>query len=215
MLQVLNTINKESLRQSQVTTYTTPYELVTERDIAIARLDVSHTLLPKCKKLLVKVNGLLHKLGQDELDILKSLDRQTLLVHKLKQNPQTQPVFLDTRQRTSRREEIEHKKKQLEYLVRVEEEKNHNVNVDIAKIKANNEELRKDRVQSNGEYEETRNELIQELSRLEAEADLKMKQSEIKQLSNVKMPESGTTYTRTKEINNNNNNNNNRFKGIV
>ncbi|GAA5797277.1 hypothetical protein HPULCUR_002657 [Helicostylum pulchrum] len=212
---MLHTINKESLRQSQVTTYTTPYELVTERDIAIARLEVSHTLLPDCKKLLAKVNGLLHKLGQDELDILKSLDRQTQLVHTLKQSPQTQPVFLDTRQRTSRREEIERKKKQLEYLVHVEEEKNHNVNLDIANIKAKNAELRKDKVQSNIEYEETRNELIQELSRLEDEADLKMKQCEIKQLSNVKKTKSGTTHTHKEVNNNNNNNNNNRFKGVV
>lgn len=193
MLQVLDTINKESLRQSQVTTYKTPYELVTERDISIARLDVSHTLLPKCKKLLAKVNGLLHELGQDELDLLNSLDRQNQLVNSLKQSTQTQPAPLDTRQRTSRREEIERKKQQLEYQVHVEEEKNQNVNLDIAKIKAKNVELRKDKVQSNREYEETREELIQELLRLEAEADLKMKQCEVKRLSNVKKSESGTT----------------------
>lgn len=195
MLQVLDTINKESLRQSQVTTYKTPYELVTERDISIARLDVSHTLLLKCRKLLAKVNGLLHKLGQDELDVLSNLDRQTQLVHSLKQSTQTQPAPLDTRQRALKIEEMQHKIKQLEYQVHVENEKNQNVNLDIAKIKAKNAELSKDKVQSNRECEETPDELIQELSRLEAEADLKMKQCEIKRLPNVKKSESGTTHT--------------------
>lgn len=177
-LQLLWSVNKESLRQAQVTKNETPYELVTEQDIANAGYDLAPDLEHECSQLLLRAERGLKELSKTELNLVKTVDNQTALLknlqHGITQSPSSQENSRTNVYDNLKREELKNNREKLLRVLAVVNKKNTHELENINKIKAANEALSKqnNNAPSNQQLKQYESDLIYEIARLVSEGGL-------------------------------------------